>query len=857
MTQRTRGRDNNETGRVVGRVLTGARRCGALVAVVAAVASASVTVATVVESPPAALAAPPLTCGGNTIYGLNQHDPHSLLAIDTTTGATTLAGSFPSGVPGPNGSVNGLAISANGAAAYAVQQTYVTANTVAVYKWDPPTDSATQVGSITVAAADTNIVMGGINPVNGLYYIGVYNTTSNPSRFDFYAYNTTTNTSLGLQFTITYQPTNPATFNGDLVFDSTGRMYVVMSAGNLVADNQLVYLDPPLPTSGGVATPTLITTLNPSGAAFQGITFGADGYLYTQATTGTDKILRKLDPNTGAVVSTVTITNPGGGTNTEVGDLASCTYNSTITVVKNIVGRAVSTDQFRVQITATGLNQNNVGITAGTDLGLQTADAETAGPVVGVPDRVYAIDELAQSGTVLTNYVTSWSCLNNTTGLTLSSGSGTSGSVTMPSVATIGATGAQIVCTFTNTPQPLITVNKALGSARVVNTNQFTTNIRTGSATGTVVNSTTSSTSTGTGSTVTAGTGTTGAYRATAGTTYYLNESAAGTTNLAQYNATITCTDSAGLQTGLPTGAALGTALQITPVAGANISCTITNSVAPPQITLTKTLGSSRVNAGDQFTVTVVADTTGVRSSTAFDCSLDNGEAGTGLLNLTTAIPNIDSGSASLLRVEAFGMSPTATACVEIPIIADLSLTKRAGVTTVSVGGTVHYTIVLTNGGPHPSTSVEATDTLPAALTLVGGSVTTNQGTAAVSGQMIVWTVGTVEVGQSFTLEYDAVVNTVGSLTNTVEVTKQSGHDPDSTPDNHVNGEDDQSDSIITATVDVLPPPTTPPSTGPLPSTGTDPTGPIELAGIFVGVGVFALLIRRRRRSAGGPGTTA
>ena len=90
-------------------------------------------------------------------------------------------------------------------------------------------------------------------------------------------------------------------------------------------------------------------------------------------------------------------------------------------------------------------------------------------------------------------------------------------------------------------------MTKALG-ARIANTNQFTVQIHTGGATGPVVNSTANSTTTGSGSTVTAGSGTTGTFVGAAGTTYTLTEAAAGTTVLADYTQTITCTDANGVQ---------------------------------------------------------------------------------------------------------------------------------------------------------------------------------------------------------------------------------------------------------------------------------------------------------------------
>lgn len=156
---------------------------------------------------------------------------------------------------------------------------------------------------------------------------------------------------------------------------------------------------------------------------------------------------------------------------------------------------------------------------------------------------------------------------------------------------------------------PRITLNKALGTPRGAATDQFTMQLRTGGATGTVVNDTANSTTTGTGSTVTAGTGTTGAYVATAGTTYTLTEAAAGTANLANYAGTITCTDSFGLQNGLPNSATFTGSLGITPVAGANIVCTLSNT-AQPSINVSKQAGAvtgpdSNGNYVANYTVTV------------------------------------------------------------------------------------------------------------------------------------------------------------------------------------------------------------------------------------------------------------
>ena len=93
-------------------------------------------------------------------------------------------------------------------------------------------------------------------------------------------------------------------------------------------------------------------------------------------------------------------------------------------------------------------------------------------------------------------------------------------------------------------PAPTLTVQEAMGGNRIADTDQFTMQIVQNSTT--VVNSTTNSTTTGNGSVVNAGSGTTGVTNLVSGTSYMINEAPSGTTKLAQYNATLSCTDAAG-----------------------------------------------------------------------------------------------------------------------------------------------------------------------------------------------------------------------------------------------------------------------------------------------------------------------
>ena len=184
---------------------------------------------------------------------------------------------------------------------------------------------------------------------------------------------------------------------------------------------------------------------------------------------------------------------------------------------------------------------------------------------------------------------------------------------------------------------PHISLSKALDAPRLADSDQFTMEIRSGSARGAVVNSTANSTTAGTGSTIVAGTGTTGTYLADSGTAYYLTESG---TNLAGYSQSIACTDANGLQPGLPSGEAFSGSLSLTPVVGADIKCVLTNTALPaPRMEFTKTADASAIQSpsqvGDVITYTFTAKNTGNTALTGVAIS----DPLTGLSSLTYTWP--------------------------------------------------------------------------------------------------------------------------------------------------------------------------------------------------------------------------
>jgi VWFA-related protein len=120
------------------------------------------------------------------------------------------------------------------------------------------------------------------------------------------------------------------------------------------------------------------------------------------------------------------------------------------------------------------------------------------------------------------------------------------------------------------------------------------------------------------------------------------------------------------------------------------------------------------------------------------------------------------------------------------PTDADLSLTKTVNIATPDVDTDVVFTITVSNAGPSNATGVVVTDKIPTGYTYRSddGGGTYNATTGA-------WSVGTVAVSGSQTLNITATVKNAGNYTNTAEVTAANEPDPNSTPGNGFPNEND------------------------------------------------------------------
>ncbi|WP_162239087.1 beta strand repeat-containing protein [Agreia sp. Leaf335] len=335
---------------------------------------------------------------------------------------------------------NGLAVSGDGTTLFAAGGT-------TIYRMDVAT-GATQTIPV-ISGIDGGILGGAINPQNGQYIVLSFGSTL----ATLYAYDPATNTWLGR---IGSFPLNAAGMNAtnisDIAIDTDGIAYI--TANTTSNGHSLYRINGALPSTSGNAplAPVLITTnLLANNQNIGSLAFGSNGNLYLGQIASPQII--QLNPSSGALVDQSAAPIPGLPV-----DFASCSTPSTLTVQKNITSRFKAADQFGLSIT--GLRTPATATTSGTATGIQPQKAGTA---VVTPGSTYTVAESAASGTNLSDYSTTWQCINGD-GTEISSGTGVSFSYSPPPV--VDGKGQAVTCTFTNAPlQRSYTVAKSVSAS--------------------------------------------------------------------------------------------------------------------------------------------------------------------------------------------------------------------------------------------------------------------------------------------------------------------------------------------------------------------------------------------------------
>jgi uncharacterized repeat protein (TIGR01451 family) len=207
-------------------------------------------------------------------------------------------------------------------------------------------------------------------------------------------------------------------------------------------------------------------------------------------------------------------------------------------------------------------------------------------------------------------------------------------------------------------------------------------------------------------------------------------------------------------------------------------------------VTVTDTLP-----AGVQF---VSAGGAGTASVSGNVVTVDLGNLAVGQSATTTITVDVDPAtrqsivnSASVVAVEDERDLENNTDSVTTAVLAeiDLGIVKTDSPDPVAAGGTLTYTLLVTNNGPSLATGVTVADTLPAGLTFVSGTAT--QGTVSATNGTVTAILGNLAAGDSATITLTTSVagSLQGEIVNTASV---SGNETDTEPDNDTSSQTTQ-----------------------------------------------------------------
>jgi uncharacterized repeat protein (TIGR01451 family) len=314
------------------------------------------------------------------------------------------------------------------------------------------------------------------------------------------------------------------------------------------------------------------------------------------------------------------------------------------------------------------------------------------------------------------------------------------------------------------------------------------------------------------------------------GTSYTLSEvpTPASGTRQVDYDRSWACTNNGAPDPSLPSGS--GPSVSVSPAAGDDIECTVTNTQLPADVSIVKSDGPDPVQPGTNLTYTLDVANGGPSRAT----NVTVGDALPAPLTLVSATPSqgtcnaanpvscdlgiLDSGdsaqvvivatvdpAASSIRItntatvtaaepDSDTNDNTSTTDTLVPPISDLELTKTAPPGPFASGAQVPWSFTVTNDGPNDSPATTVTDTLPAALSYVS-----DDAGCTVAGRDVTCNLGTLPAGASrtFTVVTQLGTATGAGLTNQAQV---SGPNIDS----------DTTDNASAATAATQPPPTTP-----------------------------------------------
>lgn len=270
----------------------------------------------------------------------------------------------------------------------------------------------------TLSLSNTRpFVAGAVNGADGRYYFGGFSGSGQSTSFRLYRFDGTGVSTVGSMPMASTMASLPA----DIAFDTAGNLYLIVGVGNQFAPFTVTAAEL---ARGGTLERVEGTNGSLSNAA--GLAFRSDGYVVVS----NDKTGRAYDPLQWA--------NGGGNNSLKINssDLAGCGSPVSITLQKDVRGRADLADQFELRATPAGSTTRS-RTTTGAATGPQEVQV---GPIAVLPGTSISLAEVmaAGSASAFSSYSSSWSCSDG------SSGNGTTATVTMPTQS--------MICTFVNAP---------------------------------------------------------------------------------------------------------------------------------------------------------------------------------------------------------------------------------------------------------------------------------------------------------------------------------------------------------------------------------------------------------------------
>ena len=173
-----------------------------------------------------------------------------------------------------------------------------------------------------------------------------------------------------------------------------------------------------------------------------------------------------------------------------------------------------------------------------------------------------------------------------------------------------------------------------------------------------------------------------------------------------------------------------------------------------------------------------IAGPINLSASTAYDCP--------GAASFSWGGHSLTAGNI-LIAESSDGSIDTAVIYDVVTPAADLGIAKTSAPNPVNVGEQLFYTIEVTNYGPTAATNVVVSDTLPVELTYNSAVTPPNTVCLPQAGNTILCSLGTVQAGETVTLQLVTTANPIASyqqfILNTATV---SGSQPDPDPQNNV-----------------------------------------------------------------------